>query len=63
MSAPPGQRLGALTERLCREFPHLGAAQVQAVVDEALAAYATATVLAYLPLLVERDVRRALERR
>jgi hypothetical protein len=67
MSAPPArpveQQLDALAERLCREFAHHGAAHVRAVVDGARAGYASATVLAYLPVLVERDARRVLARR
>jgi hypothetical protein len=64
MTAPPmrpvEQQLDALTERLCREFALLGAAHVRVVVDGARAGYASATVLAYLPVLVERDARRLL---
>ena len=51
-----------VAERLCREFAPdgLAAEAVRARVREARAGYLEPRVLTYLPVLVERTVRRAL---
>lgn len=55
------QQLDAVADRLCREFAPAGGPAAEAIRDrcrEARAAYGSPAVIAYLPVLVERAVRR-----
>ena len=52
--------LGRLIESIVADFPHLPRAQVQGHVEYILATFAGARVRTYLPILVDRRVRRDL---
>ena len=57
------RQLKAVAERLCREFAPAGgaaAAEIRAQVREARHEFGSPPVVAYLPVLVERTVRRRL---
>jgi hypothetical protein len=57
------RQLVAVADRLCREFAHGDAAaaeEIRAQVREARDAFGSPRVVAYLPVLVERTVRRRL---
>lgn len=58
-----GRQLAAVAERLCREFAPGGGAAAESIRDQvrdARDAFGAPRVIAYLPLLVERTVRRRL---
>lgn len=57
------RQLAAVADRLCREFAPAGGPGAATIRDrclEARAAYGSPRVIAYLPILVERAVRRGL---
>lgn len=57
------RQLEAVAERLCREFSQgdpAAAGEIRAQVREARDAFGSPSVVAYLPVLVERTVRRRL---
>jgi predicted RecB family endonuclease len=59
---PPESRLDDVTDRLLRDYADLPAGAVHDAVDAVRAEFAAATVLGYLPVLVERGVRDRLGR-
>jgi hypothetical protein len=57
------QQLDAVADRLCREFAPAGGpadAAIRQQVRQARAAYGSPRVIAYLPVLIERAIRRSI---
>lgn len=61
MSKPSEQAVRAeIEQRLCLEFPHAAPSTVSEFVDRAYARFGSSRIRDFVPLFVERDVRRQL---
>jgi hypothetical protein len=63
MSKPSERAVRAEIEnRLCLEFPHATPSAISEFVDQAYARFASSRIRDFVPLFVEKDVRRQLSR-